>query len=140
MASSWASSWGTSWATSWGGGAAPPTPTPTTTNNYAGGYKPIIHPRLWIAHINGKRYVGTYEEIEAIAESVIVKTEKKPRIVIKPLRKAPEGASVSHEVMAVPDAKQVQEQLYIDLMPFLARVLEKRRQDDEDDIEVLMLL
>lgn len=121
-------------------GTGTPPPAVATTNNYAGGYKPIIGPPLWIAHINGKRYVGTYEEIEAIAESVIVKTEKKPRIVIKPLRKAPEGASVSHEVMAVPDAKRVQERLYIDLMPFLARVLEKRRQDDEDDIEVLMLL
>lgn len=102
---------------------------------FAGGY----YPHLWLAHINGKRYVGTYEEIEAIAESVIVKTEKKPRIVIKPLRKIP-VQGVPEVSSTQEDAKQVQEQLYIDLMPFLARVLEKRRQDDEDDIEVLMLL
>ena len=120
-----------------GGSETPSTPEPTVTNQYAGGW----HPHLWIAHINGKRYVGTYDEIESIAVGVVEKTEKKPRIVIKPLRKAPEGASVDQEVMAAPaQAKQVQEQLYINLMPFLAKVLEKRQQDENDDLDAILLL
>lgn len=132
------------WATTvwadgvWSEGGAPPAPAPTVTNNFAGGW----HPHLWIAHINGKRYVGTYEEIEAIAEGVVEATEKRPRIVIKPLRKAPEGASVSQEVMAAPmqEAKQVQAQIYMDLMPFLAKLIERRRQEDEDDIETILAM
>lgn len=107
----------------------------TTTNNYAGGWTQ----HLWIAHINGKRYVGTYEEIQDIAEGIVEKTEKKPRIVIKALRKSPEGATVHREI-AAPEAKRVQQQLTLDIGMFLSALMEKRRRDDEDDIEILLLI
>lgn len=120
------------------GGAVEPPVTPTvTTNNYAGGWRP----NTWIAHINGKRYEGTYEDLEAILGDVVEATGKRPRVVIKPLRKAPEGASVDQQVMApMEQAKQVQASLYLDIGPMLAKVLERRQQDEQDDEEALLLL
>jgi len=105
------------------------------TNNFAGGF--VQH--LWIAHINGKRYVGTYEEIEAIAEGVVEKTLKKPRIVIKPLRTVEQVRAREPET-TVQEAKQVQKQLNLDVGMMLAAIIARRNADDEDDLETILTL
>lgn len=113
----------------------PPVVPPATTNNYAGGYLR----NLWIAHINGKRLVGTYEEIQEAVEGVVAKTEKKPRIVIKPLRTVEQVQAKVPEA-TIQQAKEVQQSLYIDVGIMLQAVMRKREQDDEDDVEALLML
>lgn len=117
-----------------GGAAEPPVVTPST-NNYAGGYLQ----NLWIAHVNGKRYVGTYEELQEIIEGVVAKTEKKPRIVIKPLRRV-EQVQAQIPAPTLQEAKEVQKLLYMDVGVMLAAVMQKRLNDDEDDIESILML
>ena len=115
--------------------APPVVPPATTTNNYAGGYLR----NLWIAHINGKRLVGTYEEIQEAVEGVVAKTEKKPRIVIKPLRTV-EQVQAQMPEPTIEAAKEVQKLLYMDVGIMLAAVMKKRMQDDEDDIEAILTM
>ena len=52
--------------------AVEPTPVVTTQKR---GFAGFPRSNLWIAHINGKRYVGTYDELETILGEVVEKTE-----------------------------------------------------------------
>jgi hypothetical protein len=92
---------------------------------------------LWIAHINGKRYVGTYEELEAALGEVVEKTARKPRVVIKSGRVVSRG--VAQPVVAtVEQAKVVQQQLTVDIGPLLAAAVRRRDEEEEDDLMLLL--
>lgn len=116
---------------------AEPAPVVTTQKRGFAGF-PRSH--LWIAHINGKRHVGTYEELEEILGEVVEKTARKPRVVIKPGTPiAREGAvSVMPQRATITEAKAVQQELMIDIAPLLARVIRQREEDEDEDLMLLM--
>ena len=119
------------------GAYVPPVDVPVVQKRGFAGF-PRSH--LWIAHINGKRYVGTYDELEQALGEVVEKTARKPRVVIKPGTPiSREGAvSVMPQRATIAEAKAVQQQLTVDIAPLLARVI-RQRQDEEDEDLILLL-
>ena len=124
---------------SFAGRAASAEPAPATTSQRRG-FAGFPRSSLWIAHINGKRYVGTYDELEQALGEVVEKTARKPRVVIKPGTPiSREGAvSVMPQRATIAEAKAVQQQLTVDIAPLLARVI-RQRQDEEDEDLILLL-
>jgi hypothetical protein len=101
------------------------------------GFAGFPRSHLWIAHINGKRYVGTYEELEAALGEVVEKTARKPRIVIKPGRVVTRTAE-AQPVATVEQAKAVQHQLAVDIGPMLAAAVRQREEDEDEDLMLLL--
>lgn len=120
--------------------------TPTDTPAVGGGWIP---PKRRTARINGKTYIGTEKDIEALVLSMLdAEEEVEPVKPKKAQKKAkPVEIEVEREDVGLPMAinrplfKALVRESYVNADPWMTHMLREimRRYEDEEDIEILLM-